>query len=123
MSHIDAKDALKLYRHFCKQAESVVEFLGVARKLQNLLNVPIPNLKHVRILFVRFFFDLLVFQAPVSLAGALQDYLDDPNFEQNRLEYRLNKRVAEGGTTSNGAKKATCKSIRSMSLLNIPLEL
>ncbi len=55
MSHIDAKGALKLYRHFCKQAESVVEFLGVARKLQNLLNVPIPNLKHVRILFIRLF--------------------------------------------------------------------
>ena len=48
MSHIDAKDALKIYRQFCTQAEGVVEFLGVAKKLQNLLNVPIPNLKHVR---------------------------------------------------------------------------
>jgi hypothetical protein len=47
MSHIDAEDALKIYRHFCSQTEKVVEFLGVARKLQNLLNVPIPNLKHV----------------------------------------------------------------------------
>jgi hypothetical protein len=61
------------------------------------------------------FFNLLVLQAPVSLAGALQEYLDDPNFEQNRLEYRLNKTAAEAGTTSNGAKKATCKSIRSIS--------
>ena len=48
MSHVDAKDALKLYRRFCKQTEHVVEYLGVARKLQNILNVPIPNLKHVR---------------------------------------------------------------------------
>ena len=48
MSYIDAKDALKIYRLFCTQAEGVVEFLGVAKKLQNLLNVPIPNLKHVR---------------------------------------------------------------------------
>jgi hypothetical protein len=47
MSHVDAKDALQLYRRFCKQTEHVVEFLGVAKKLQNLLNVPIPNLKHV----------------------------------------------------------------------------
>ena len=45
MSRIDAKDALAIYRHFCKQTERVVEYLGVARKLQNLLNVPIPNLR------------------------------------------------------------------------------
>lgn len=48
MSKVDANEALRLYRHFCKQTERVVEFLGVAKKLQNLLNVPIPNLKHVR---------------------------------------------------------------------------
>jgi hypothetical protein len=47
MSHVDAEQALSIYRHFCKQTERVVEYLGVARKLQNLLNVPIPNLKHV----------------------------------------------------------------------------
>jgi hypothetical protein len=49
MSKVDANDALKLYRHFCKQTERVVEFLGVAKKLENLLDVPIPNLKHVRV--------------------------------------------------------------------------
>jgi hypothetical protein len=47
MSRIDAKDALSIYRDFCKQTERVVEYLGVAKKLQNILNVPIPNLKHV----------------------------------------------------------------------------
>jgi hypothetical protein len=40
MSKVDASEALRLYRHFCKQTERVVEFLGVAKKLQNLLNVP-----------------------------------------------------------------------------------
>ena len=48
MSKIDAKEALDIYRHFCKETERVVEYLGVAKKLQNLLNVPIPNLRHVR---------------------------------------------------------------------------
>jgi hypothetical protein len=47
MSHVDASEALKIYRHFCKQTDLVVEYLGVARKLQNLLNVPVPHLKHV----------------------------------------------------------------------------
>jgi hypothetical protein len=47
MSHVDASTALSIYRLFCKQTERVVEYLGVAKKLQNLLNVSIPNLKHV----------------------------------------------------------------------------
>lgn len=51
MSHVDAKEALAIYRHFCTQTERVVEFLGIAKKLQNLLNVPIPNLKHVGVFY------------------------------------------------------------------------
>ncbi|RPD58912.1 ANTH-domain-containing protein [Lentinus tigrinus ALCF2SS1-7] len=79
MSKIDAKEALDIYKHFCKQTEKVVEYLGVAKKLQNLLNVPIPNLRH----------------APVSLASSLEEYLNDPNFEQNRIEYKTQKEAAE----------------------------
>ncbi|KAH9839938.1 ANTH-domain-containing protein [Rhodofomes roseus] len=79
MFRTDAEEALNLYRHFCKETERVVEYLGVAKKLQNILNVPIPNLRH----------------APVSLAGALEEYLRDPNFEQNRIEYKANKEAAE----------------------------
>ncbi|KAJ7078249.1 hypothetical protein C8R44DRAFT_895988 [Mycena epipterygia] len=70
MPHTDATEALAIYRHFCTQAEHVVEYLGVARKLQNLVDVPVPNLKH----------------APVSLPGALQEYA----FEQNGIEYHTN---------------------------------
>lgn len=87
MSHVDAEQALSIYRHFCKQAEFVVEYLGVAKKLQNLLNVPIPNLKH----------------APISLVGALEEYLNDPNFEQNRIEYKANKDSADKGLKNGRA--------------------
>ncbi|KAH9921691.1 ANTH-domain-containing protein [Epithele typhae] len=79
MSRIDAQEALSIYKHFCRQTEHVVEFLGVAKKLQNLLNVPIPNLRH----------------APVSLASSLEEYLNDSNFEQNRIEYKTQKDSAE----------------------------
>ncbi|KIK99369.1 hypothetical protein PAXRUDRAFT_542585 [Paxillus rubicundulus Ve08.2h10] len=81
MSKYDAEEALDIYRRFCSQTERVVEYLGVAKKLQNLLNVPIPNLKH----------------APVSLASSLQEYLNDPNFEQNRIEYKANKEAVDRG--------------------------
>ncbi|KAJ7576957.1 ANTH-domain-containing protein [Mycena floridula] len=94
MSHVDAEEALRIYRNFCKQTERVVEYLGVAKKLQNLLNVSIPNLKH----------------APVSLAGALQEYLNDPNFEQNRIEYKTNKDAAEKGSKGGSAIKSIVRS-------------
>ena len=48
MSHTDATTALKIYKTFCKDTEKVVTYLGVAKKLHNILNVQIPNLKHVR---------------------------------------------------------------------------
>ncbi|KAI0282423.1 ANTH domain-containing protein [Russula brevipes] len=92
MSHVDAEQALVIYRHFCKQAKFSVEYLGVAKKLQNLLNVPIPSLKH----------------APVSLVGALEEYLNDPNFEQNRIEYKANKASADRNL-KNGRTVATKK--------------
>ena len=54
MSHVDAKDALKIYRHFCKQTERVSEYLDVAKKLQNLLNIPVPPLKQARHSYLSF---------------------------------------------------------------------
>lgn len=47
MSQVDAQNALKIYQHFCKQTERVVNYLGVAKKLENVVNVQIPNLRHV----------------------------------------------------------------------------
>ena len=47
MSHVDATTSLKIYKAFCKQTEKVVTYLGVAKKMQNVLNVQVPNLKHV----------------------------------------------------------------------------
>ncbi|CUA78067.1 ENTH domain-containing protein C19F8,03c [Schizosaccharomyces pombe 972h-] [Rhizoctonia solani] len=91
MSHVDAENALKIYQHFCKQTERVVNYLGIAKKLQNVLNVQIPNLRH----------------APVSLAKTLEEYLKDPNFEDNRLEYRNSRIIADGGTPSKKEEKAS----------------
>lgn len=103
MSHVDAENALSTYRRFCQQTELVVEYLSIAKKLQNLLNVSIPNLKHVSTpsLLSNSNRDLVlneVFskQAPVSLVNSLEEYLRDPNFEENRLEYKANKAAADG---------------------------
>ncbi|CCA67480.1 hypothetical protein PIIN_01309 [Serendipita indica DSM 11827] len=92
MSKVDAEQSLGIYKSFCTQTEGVVEYLSIARKLANLLNVPVPNLRH----------------APTRLAGALEEYLQDPNFEQNRIEYKTNKALADG-KIPNKAKPQTQK--------------
>ncbi|PWN90690.1 ANTH-domain-containing protein [Acaromyces ingoldii] len=81
MSKVDAERALDIYKRFCRHTEKVVAYLSGSKKASYSLNVPIPSLKH----------------APISLAGALQEYLEDPNFEKNRQEYKENKRIADGG--------------------------
>lgn len=49
----------------------------------------------------------MYYKAPVSLAGALQEYLNDPNFEQNRIEYKTNKESADkNGRSRSGASSA-----------------
>lgn len=50
-------------------------------------------------------------QAPVSLAGALEEYIKDPNFEQNRLEYKANKQAAgKDGSASMGSTSGSVSS-------------
>lgn len=95
MARSDAERALELYRRFCRQTENVVAFLNSAKKASHSLNLAIPSLKH----------------APVSLAGALEEYLKDPNFEQNRKEYKENKRVADGAPSSTRPISTTSSSI------------
>ncbi|KDE07612.1 hypothetical protein MVLG_02077 [Microbotryum lychnidis-dioicae p1A1 Lamole] len=91
MSHVDATTALKIYKTFCRDTEKVVAYLGIAKKLQHVTNIPIPNLKH----------------APVSLVSSLEEYLNDPNFEHNREEYKENKRIADGKPRSSSKAPAT----------------
>lgn len=112
MSKVDATEALRLYRHFCKQTERVVEFLGVAKKLQNLLNVPVPNLKHVRLSLIPIRLSSNPQkQAPVSLVSSLEEYLKDPHFEQNRIEYRANKDASEKVGRNGGKSRGVTKKL------------
>lgn len=95
MSKIDAKDALQIYKKFVKQTEKVVEYLGAAKKIQNRLGIVIPNLKH----------------ASTSLTVSLEDYVNDPDFETNRQQYKLAK---EERTKAQKAQKTPPVSTKSL---------
>lgn len=47
MAKTDAEEALGIYKAFCKQNDRVVEYLNAARRLHHIIDVPVPNLKHV----------------------------------------------------------------------------
>ncbi|SCZ89693.1 BZ3500_MvSof-1268-A1-R1_Chr9g10560 [Microbotryum saponariae] len=104
MSHVDATTALKIYKTFCRDTEKVVAYLGIAKKLQHVTNIPIPNLKHVQ---TDSHTPTPPYQAPVSLVSSLEEYLNDPNFEHNREEYKENKRIADGKPRSSSKAPAT----------------
>ena len=59
--------------------------------------------------------DLTSGQAPVSLASSLEEYLNDPNFEQNRIEYKTQKEAAERnaklGIKPSPKPSGQCKSV------------
>lgn len=46
----------------------------------------------------------------MSLAGSLEEYLNDPNFEQNRIEYKTQKDAADKAAKS-GSKPPITKAV------------
>ncbi|KAI9252525.1 ANTH domain-containing protein [Helicostylum pulchrum] len=63
MDKSDARTSLEIYKRFARQTEDTISFFNRAKSLQHELNISIPSVKH----------------APLSLATALQEYLDDVN--------------------------------------------
>ncbi|KAI9279162.1 ANTH domain-containing protein [Sporodiniella umbellata] len=61
MSKPDARTCLEIYKKFAKQTEDAITFLERAKRLQRELNIAIPDVNH----------------APLSLASALQNYLNE----------------------------------------------
>ncbi|CAG8659449.1 7373_t:CDS:2, partial [Dentiscutata heterogama] len=101
MSRINAKTSLQIYKKYVQQTEKVVDFLSIAKRMQAALRMSVPNLKH----------------APTSLTATLEDYVNDPDFEENRRQYNENKgskqvkQTVDNKTSSNSTPKNTVKSV------------
>ena len=90
MPRPQAERALELYKRFALQTERVVAFLDASRRSSYAMRSMIPTLKH----------------APLSLAGSLEEYLRDPNFEKNRQDYIRKRR---NGTSPRAASPSPAR--------------
>lgn len=47
----------------------------------------------------------------MSLVGSLEEYLNDPHFEQNRIEYKANKEVSQKPVRNGGESRGVTKKL------------
>ncbi|PGH11845.1 hypothetical protein AJ79_04642 [Helicocarpus griseus UAMH5409] len=90
MSRPDSERALRIYKRFSAQTEEVVKYLRVARQYESATRLEIPNLKH----------------ASTELTKLLEDDLNDPDFDQRRREYRIQR----FGSSSENEEKTAARS-------------
>lgn len=87
MSKPDAERALNIYKRFCKQTEQVNSFLQVAKNYEHAIRLEIKKVKH----------------APTKLVSKLEEYINDPEFEQNRRRFVAEKEAKKLGKKANGS--------------------
>lgn len=47
----------------------------------------------------------------MSLVGSLEEYLNDPHFEQNRIEYKANKEASQKPARNGGESRGVTKKL------------
>lgn len=91
MSRPDAERALSIYKTFAKQTDQVVQYLSLARQYEMSTRLEVPRLKH----------------APTTLTSALEEYLNDADFEINRRQYLAQQQAKKGGKPISSAATAS----------------
>ncbi|KAJ9605052.1 hypothetical protein H2200_010442 [Cladophialophora chaetospira] len=106
MSRPDAERSLQIYKTFGRQTELVVQYLGLARQYETHTRLEVPRLKH----------------APTTLTNALEEYLNDADFEINRRQYlaqqeskRTGKPISSAPATTPAFDKPTTKEVATTS--------
>ncbi|KAJ3028241.1 UNVERIFIED_CONTAM: hypothetical protein HDU68_002109 [Siphonaria sp. JEL0065] len=84
----EAQKGLGIYKTFATQTTKTVEFFEIARKLRDSLGVEVPKFKH----------------APLSLAGALEEYLNAPDFDIQQQAFQAKKQASSQANASSSQK-------------------
>lgn len=95
MSRPDAERSLEIYKNFTKLTDLVIKFLNTAKQYEHVTKVETPKLKH----------------APTSLTTALEDYLNDRDFEQNRRQYLASKDGGKGLKAGSGVNRSATSAV------------
>ncbi|KAE9970037.1 hypothetical protein EG328_006503 [Venturia inaequalis] len=87
MSKTDAERTLRVYRTFVRQTDLAVKYFSVARNYEHVTRLEIPKIRH----------------APTSLAGQLEEYVKDNDFDVMRRQYIAQQQAKKGGKPTNGS--------------------
>lgn len=87
MSKTDAERTLRVYRTFVRQTDLAVKYFSVARNYEHVTRLEIPKIRH----------------APTSLAGQLEEYVKDNDFDVMRRQYIAQQQAKKGGKSTNGS--------------------
>lgn len=87
MSKTDAERTLRVYRTFVRQTDLAVKYFSVARNYEHVTRLEIPKIRH----------------APTSLAGQLEEYVKDNDFDVMRRQYIAQQQAKKGGKPNNGS--------------------
>ncbi|ODQ63718.1 ANTH-domain-containing protein [Nadsonia fulvescens var. elongata DSM 6958] len=95
MSKIDATNSLAIYKSFSKITVAVVSYLKIAKHMEYATKIHVPNIKH----------------APTELTKALEDYINDPDFEIHHRQYLAERQAHEAsGIQSSSRSQSRAKS-------------
>ncbi|KAG0301897.1 hypothetical protein BGZ97_002570 [Linnemannia gamsii] len=93
MTKDQARLGLQIYKTFAEQTTKSMEYFSVAKRMEGVIHITIPQLKH----------------APLSLVRTLEDYLNSPDFEEGQQAATKQKEVAASAVKPT-SKPAAAKS-------------
>ncbi|KAG0365167.1 hypothetical protein BGZ54_006796 [Gamsiella multidivaricata] len=91
MTKDQARLGLKIYKIFAEQTTKSMEYFSVAKRMEGVIHITIPQLKH----------------APLSLVRNLEEHLNSPDFEE---EQKSASKPKESSSSKPTAKPAASKS-------------
>ncbi|KAF9927300.1 hypothetical protein BGZ67_007564 [Mortierella alpina] len=91
MTKDQARLGLQIYKVFAEQTTKSMEYFSIAKRMESVIHIHIPQLKH----------------APLSLVRTLEDYLSSPDFEDGQLSASKSKDLSSSkSTTKPSTEKA-----------------
>ncbi|KAF9094623.1 hypothetical protein BGX27_001404, partial [Mortierella sp. AM989] len=93
MAKDEARLGLKIYKVFAEQTTKAMEYFSVAKRMETVIHITIPQLKH----------------APLSLVRTLEEYVNSPDFEEEQKSASKPKEATPAKSSAVKSPKPTGK--------------